>query len=142
MDASDLEQEVVNQHDHRSVNDSKSEDNECEVNTCANSYWPLVVFIILAVIVLIGVLFASSLSTNQKTWTFFILLFVFIIWAFIIWAFCKCGQQTIAWFLLLLPIAVAIFWAIAYFMAAVTCGNCPSKTIGCPTEKKCEPCDN
>lgn len=142
MDASDLEQEVVNPHDHESVSDSKTDDASCEVNTCANSYWPLIIFIILAVIILIGVLFVNSMSTTQKTYTFFILLVAFIIWAFIIWAFCKCGQQTVAWFLFLLPIALAIFWAIAYFLAVVTCGTCPSKTVGCKTETKCDPCDN
>jgi len=100
------------------------------VNTCSGGVcWPLVIFVILAIIVLIAILFNRQMDGTNKAWSFFVALIVVLIWALILWFFCKCGQQTIAWFLLLLPIAVAIFWALSSFLAGVSCGGCPNAEV-------------
>lgn len=90
-------------------------------NTCRNVIcWPVIIFIILAIIFLLGILFSSKFNSNEKAWYFFIVLIWTLIWAAILYFFCVSGNQAIAWFLLLLPIAVLIFWFISVFLAAAT----------------------
>jgi len=109
---------------------------------CQNAVcWPVIIFIVLAIIVLIGILFSSKLDGNAKAWTFFITLIWAIIWAAILWFFCRSGQQAIAWFFLLLPIAIAIFWALAVFLASATTNpQCVSKgmEVGKPCDTGCK----
>ncbi len=113
----------------------KKEDCPAPVNSCANGiYWPLIIFVILAIIALIAIIFSKQFDGVNKGWAFFIALVVVLIWALIIYFFCKSGMQAIAWFLLLLPIAVAIFWALSVFLAGATCGGCPNTAVcGNPT---------
>lgn len=90
--------------------------------------WPLVIFIIFAIIILIGILFSSRADSASKAWSFFIVLIFVIIWGAILWFFCSAGQHAIAWFLLLLPIAIAIFWWISTALAcATTSSQCVAK---------------
>lgn len=92
---------------------------------CCGTCWPVIIFVIFAIIVLIGILLTPKYDGNTKAWSFFVALIIFIIWALILWAFCRSGNHAIAWFLLLLPIAIAIFWLLSLFLAgATTSGNC------------------
>lgn len=94
---------------------------------CCGTCWPVIIFIIFAIIVLIGILLTPKYDGNTKAWTFFVALIFFIIWALILWAFCRSGNHAIAWFLLLLPAAIAIFWLLSLFLAgATTSANCVS----------------
>lgn len=108
--------------------ETQLDDDDHRPKSCANGVcWPLVIFVILAIIVLVAVLFSKQMDGQHRAWTFFGLLIVVLVWSLILWFFCRCGQQTIAWFLLLLPVALVIFWALAEFLAGVT-GGCGSKS--------------
>ena len=92
-----------------------------EFDACKHApCWPVIIFVIFAVIVLIVILFSSYMDNTVKTWTFFITLIVVLIWGAILWFLCKGGQHAAAWFLLLLPLAIAIFWFISAFLASAT----------------------
>lgn len=87
---------------------------------CGGGCWPVIIFVIIAVIILIGIVVGGGFNNSYRAWSFFGFLIFAIIWGAIIWGFCYSGQHAIAWFLLLLPIAIMIFWALAYFLAAST----------------------
>lgn len=90
-------------------------------NTCKSVIpWPVIIFFILAIIFLLGILFSSKFDSNQKAWYFFVVLIWALIWGAILYFFCVSGNQAIAWFLLLLPVAIAIFWFLSVFLAAAT----------------------
>lgn len=92
--------------------------------------WPLIIFAIFAIIILIGILFSSKMDCNSKAWAFFGTLIWVLIWGAILWFFCKSGQHAAAWFLLLLPIAIAIFWFISVFLAyATTSSQCVANGV-------------
>ena len=100
----------------------------CDTGCSGYTCWPVVIFVIFAIIILIGIMCSSKLDGSCKAWSFFCLLIFFIIWAAIIWFFCRAGQHAIAWFLLLLPVAIAIFWCLSYFLAsATTSSECVAK---------------
>ena len=48
-------------------------------------------------------------------------LLFFIIWILILCFFCKSGDSTMAWFFLLLIIAIAIIWCFASFLNRLSC---------------------
>ena len=98
--------------------------------------WPFVIYIIIAIIALISILFSARISSNQKAWSFFGTLIFVLIWAAIIYFFCQSGNHAIAWFLLLLPLAIAIFWAISVFLAAAT--TSPECIVGGDSKEKKE----
>ena len=120
------------QPDH-SHGDKSQDCGPCQGSVC----WPVIIFIVFAIIALIGILFSSKLDGNGKAWSFFITLIWVIIWTAILWFFCRSGQQAIAWFLLLLPIAFGIFWALSVFLATATSNvNCVGK--GVEVTKSCD----
>ena len=85
--------------------------------------WPVIIYAVFVIISLITILFASGLDSNTKAWSFFITLLWGLIWGAILWFFCRSGNHAIAWFLLLLPLAIGIFWFFSVFLARATTSN-------------------
>lgn len=105
--------------------DSRDYDGDCSTKKptnldCGGTCWPVIIFIIFAIIVLIGILLTPKCDGNTKAWSFFVALVVFVIWALILWAFCRSGNHAIAWFFLLLPVAFILFWLLSLFLAGAT----------------------
>jgi len=91
------------------------------VNVCRQlACWPVIIFVIFAIILMVWILFTPKMESSTKSWSFFTVLIWTIIWGSILWFFCSAGQHAIAWFLLLLPLAIAIFWFIAVVLASAT----------------------
>lgn len=81
--------------------------------------WPAAIWIAVVIIILFVLLF-SNLCNNYKSLYFFIILVVGLIWLSILTFMCRSGQFSFAWFLLLLPIAIAITWVIACNLSLYT----------------------
>ena len=93
----------------------------CNGGICSQlACWPVIIYVVFAIIVLIGIVCSSKIDPNVKAWSFFMVLIWSLIWTFILWFFCKNGQHAIAWFLLLLPLAFAVLWFISVFLATAT----------------------
>lgn len=106
---------------------SKHSGSSCSQLAC----WPVVIYVIFAVIILIGILLSTQVNSNTKAWSFFIVLLWSLVWVAILWFLCRSGQHAFSWFLLLLPLAVGIFWYISVFLASATtashCVSTPAK---------------
>lgn len=90
-------------------------------NVCRSlACWPVIIFAIFAIISLLGILFSTNVDSNTKAWSFFATLIFSLIWGAILWFFCRSGHHAISWFLLLLPLAVSIFWYVSVFLASAT----------------------
>lgn len=97
--------------------------------TCINnSAWPAIIFIVVLIITLVGVAFASKdVTTNQKVWSFVVILISGIIWLIIIYWYCILGYHVVGWFLLILPLVVYLSWKLSLVLAkATTSENCVS----------------
>lgn len=111
-------------------------DEDCEPETpqtkkdCKTSGWacwaPVLVFIILFIIVMIGV-FCSGCDYKGyagKGWTGCgiagVVLLFFVIWLLLLCFFCKSGDTRAAWFFMLLLIAIVFVWVIACFLGKLT----------------------
>lgn len=90
--------------------------------------WPGIIFIVILILILVGIAFASKDTTvNQKVWTFVVVLVGGVIWLVIIYWFCLLGYHTIGWFLLLLPLIMYLAWKLSLILAkATTSDDCVS----------------
>lgn len=107
--------------------DTCDNDNNCtNQGTC---YWPIFIFIILFIIILI-VCFCSGWDHRSQCGGFGggtaiagVFLF-FIIWILLLWFFCRSGNMTAAWFFLILIFAIIFVWWIASLLANLGCNRC------------------
>jgi len=95
-------------------------------DSCTGNYWPLIIFVILFVIILVSVF-----ACGGHTWAFeqghcgFLfggMFLFFIVWILVLWFFCRAGEMTGAWFFFFLLFAI-IF---TMFLASVL-GNCSGR---------------
>ncbi|CAK7994867.1 Hypothetical protein POVR1_LOCUS385 [uncultured virus] len=112
--------------------DDKSESHHNKSSGCQGTVcWPVIIFVIIVIIVLICLFCSSGFGHSEKTtWAAALILFL-IIWTLVIWFFCQAQNQTAAWFFLLIPVALAIFWWIARFLAQATHCGCAKHTEVC-----------
>jgi len=98
---------------------------ESEYSNCS-SYppWPAIIFGVILIIVLLAVLFYDAPS-SAKGATFLSVLLFGLIWLAILWWLAIAGWHAASWFFLILPIAIAITYAIAYWISSATApDNC------------------
>ena len=110
----------------QSSSDRSRNSNDCDGNVC----WPVIIFVVIVIIILIC-LFCSAWSHRTKTLCAAGLILFLIIWALVIWFFCRSQGYTAAWFFLILPIAIIIFWLIARFLAQATNCGCQKHADVC-----------
>lgn len=103
------------------------DDKECKGSVC----WPVIIFIVIIIIILICLFCSSGLDNSTKTSCAAGLIVFLIIWALVIWFFCVYQNQTAAWFFLLVPVALAIFWWIARFLSQATHCGCETHSNVC-----------
>lgn len=101
---------------HENIKDLVHGKSACAQAIC----WPVIIYAVFVLITLVTILFSSGLDSNTKAWSFFVTLLWGLIWGAILWFFCRSGNHAIAWFLLLLPLAIGIFWFFSYFLARAT----------------------
>ena len=124
--------------DDSSHSSNSSSGKKCDSDTstksdsgsCGGNYWPLIIFVILFVIILVAIFACgghSWASDNGCSGFLFGGAFLFfIIWILVLWFFCRAGEMTGAWFFFFLLFAI-IF---TMFIASVL-GNCGDHRKSC-----------
>lgn len=111
-------------HDSSDSNKSGSDGSRKE-RRGAFSYWPIIVFVIIFIIILVSIFacggHAAACGTGTTGTLFGGLFLVFILWILVLWFFCSSGSQTAAWFFVILIFAIIISLFIASFLGS--CGH-------------------
>lgn len=125
-----LEKEVHMSASTNSDHSESSSGDSQKTSKDGGSSWcrwaPILVFIILFIIIMIGV-FCSGWEYKKhcgKEWSGCgiagVVLLFFIIWLLLLCFFCNSGDSRAAWFFLLLLIAIVFVWVIACFLGKLT----------------------
>lgn len=103
---------------------------KCDKSSSCGNYWPLIIFVILFVIILVAIFACGGHSWASENghygFLFGGLFLFFIVWILVLWFFCRAGEMTGAWFFFFLLFAIIFTW----FIASVL-GHCGESKKDC-----------
>lgn len=79
---------------------------------------PLYIYIAFAVLGIVGILSTAGTSTQSKLTSAGLSLLWSLFIAYAMYSLCECGNEKWSWFILLLPLIIALFLIVIFFGAA------------------------
>jgi len=89
--------------------------------------WPLIIYLILAVPGIVATMFGSA-SLSQRIGATLVSGVFVLLWSWLLWELCRRCHQGVAWFLLFLPVIIALGIFIALIIASALVGKRDKKT--------------
>lgn len=93
------------------------ETSEQKTKKCNQTCWPLIVYIIITVILLIALLATPQIDAMSKSIGTFITLAWSLFWGFILWVLCRNCQRNWAWIIMFIPFILNVLFFIVVLLA-------------------------